>query len=276
MSSRARVAFFVEDDKTFLLPAVERTIALLGERGFETVQVGVVPPRLGRRQGLAVPLWLAQVFGFRNAALLGMYAALEAFRRIRAHFGGARRCLSWGELAGKFGLQVRRLSDPNSASAREFLLSGKCEIQFILIPYVLRTEILEAPRLGVINKHAAILPGCRGLFPFLWCTIHSLPIGITFHKVTAEVDAGPVLVRHRFEGPLIPRTMLEFYIRVFRLYPVMAVAAAERLLEGGGEPQAGPGSRYFGLPSRSDYKKFRAAGGRIVRLADLRESVALD
>ena len=150
MGPRARVAFFVEDDKTFLLPAVERTIALLRERGFETVQLGVVPPRLGRRRGLAIPLWLAQVLGFRDAALLGMYAGLEALRRIRAHFGDTRRCLSWGELAGKFGLQVRRLSDPNAASAKEFVLSGNCEIQFILIPYVLRAGMLEAPSIGVI------------------------------------------------------------------------------------------------------------------------------
>ena len=65
--------------------------------------------------------------------------------------------------------------------------------------------------------------------------------------------------------------MVEFYLWVYREFPELAVEAARRLHSGIKEPSAQTFSGdYFGLPTRAGYLQFRNAGGRILRLGDLR------
>ena len=275
MKDGAQVAVLVENNRTFLLSAVERAIERLREGGFLVGHLGVVPARLGNHKGASVPLWYLRVFGFYDTGLLVLFSIVEALRRLRAHYGTERRSLSWVGLSRKLGLKCRFITNPNSAESLEFLRASRCDILVILVPYVLFSEVLAIPRIGAINKHAAILPGCRGLFPFVWGTIHGLPLGVTLHKVTARVDAGPLLIQHRFEAGFSPRSMVEFYGHVFRLFPGMVVQAAESLLArpaGMPQPTDAP-NPYFGLPSRIHMKAFRAAGGRVIRAADLMQPV---
>ncbi len=274
MQRGTRVTFLVEDNKTFLLPTVERAIEALKAKGFDVTRIGVVPQKLRSHSGWAVSFWYLRVFGLIDTVLLAAYSTLESVRRLRARFGPVATSVSWNGLAGKFGLECRRLQDPNSASALEFLRSGPCDILFIMVPYVLRQEVLAVPLLGTINKHAAVLPGCRGLFPYIWSIIHKLPLGVTFHAVIPKVDAGPVLLQRRVDPRSLPRSMVQFYIWVFRVFPEMAVEAADRLVARSGtdapDREAGP---YFSLPSRADYCAFRAAGGRVIRVPDLFRSL---
>jgi hypothetical protein len=270
-----RVAILVEDDKTFLLPAVERTVRTLDRSRFRTTHLGIVPPKLGRFRGWRVDLWHLRVFGWRNTALLGLFSVLEAGRRMRAHLGAERLSLSWLGLAKKSGLEeCRFLRSPNDPEAVEFLRASECDILIVMVPYILGPEVLKVPRLGAINKHAAILPGCRGLFPYLWSTVLGKPLGLTFHKVVAEIDAGPVLLRRHVAVDQQPQSMVEFYLWVYRGFPELAVEAARRLHSGMEEPCARTSSGdYFGLPTRADYVQFQKAGGRIVRLGDLQRSL---
>jgi hypothetical protein len=272
-----RVAVLVEDDGTFLLPAVDRTIRILTGSGFRVTHLGIVPPKLGRHRGWRIPLWYFRVLGSRTVALLAAFSVLERWRRLWAHFGTERLSLSWRGLASKFRLDACRfLASPNHLEAIEFLRASRCDILIVMVPYVLGPEVLEVPKVGTINKHAAILPGCRGLFPYLWSTVHGRPLGITFHKVVAQIDAGPVLLRRHVSLDNQPKSMIEFYMWVFREFPEMALEAARRLFNGTQEQNAGgsPGD-YFSLPTPADYARFRKAGGRIIRLGDLWRSLAL-
>lgn len=272
-----RVAILVEDDKTFLLPAVERTIRTLVGDGFRVTHLGIVPPKLAQHQGWGIPLWHLRVLGCWNTALLVSFSALEAWRRLRAHFGAERLSLSWRGLASKSGLdECRFLASPNHPEAIKFLRASQCDILIVMVPYVLGPEVLEVPKVGTINKHAAILPGCRGLFPYLWSTILKKPLGITLHKVVAKIDAGPVLLRRHVAPDNRPKSMIEFYVWVFREFPEMALEAARRLYSGTREQSAesSPGD-YFSLPTPADHARFRKVGGRIIRPGDLRRSLAL-
>ena len=276
LSGKTRVALLVEKSETFLLPALDRTIEALNARGFPVTHLGVVPRILSRYQGWEIPLWYSRVFGFWNTGLLALFSTVEGLRRLQALLGASKMSISWVGLAQKFGLKLRFLRDPNSPEALEFLRSGNCDILFILVPYVLREPILAVPRMGVINKHAALLPGCRGLFPYVWSIIRGLPLGMTFHEVVPKIDAGPALVRKPVPEDRIPRSMAEFYIWVFRQFPGMAVEAAEQCMANAAvESQESGMDAYFSLPTRSDYKQFRRAGGRVVRFGDLFRSLAL-
>ena len=275
--TECQITILVEDEKTFLLPAVERTVRTLSESGFRVTHLGIVPPKLARLRGWRIPLWYLRVFGLWNTTLLAAFAALERWRRQRAGRGAEWISRSWRELAEKSGVATLRfLPAPNEPESIAFLRASNCDILLIMVPYVLGPEVLATPSKGVINKHAAILPGCRGLFPYVWSTILGKPLGVTFHKVVARIDAGPILVQRRVVESGQPRSMVEFYIWVFRQFPEMASEAVRRLCSLNEEPaHSETREDYFSLPTRADYKRFHRAGGRIICLRDLRRSLVL-
>ena len=57
-------------------------------------------------------------------------------------------------------------------------------------------DVLDVPRLGAINLHAALLPKYRGAHSFAWALRNADPIvGWTMHYMTAELDDGPILAQ---------------------------------------------------------------------------------
>jgi len=57
-------------------------------------------------------------------------------------------------------------------------------------------EVLELPRLGVLNVHPSALPKYRGPSPVLWAIRNGDPyLGMTVHRMTEHIDAGPVLAQ---------------------------------------------------------------------------------
>jgi methionyl-tRNA formyltransferase len=57
-------------------------------------------------------------------------------------------------------------------------------------------EVLELPRLGVLNVHPSALPRYRGPSPVLWAIRNGDPfMGVTIHRMTGRIDAGPVLAQ---------------------------------------------------------------------------------
>jgi methionyl-tRNA formyltransferase len=61
-------------------------------------------------------------------------------------------------------------------------------------PWKLPAEALEAPRLGIVNFHPSLLPRYRGPIPVGWAIRNGdREIGVTFHRMAAELDTGPIL-----------------------------------------------------------------------------------
>lgn len=55
-------------------------------------------------------------------------------------------------------------------------------------------EVLELPRLGVLNVHPSALPKYRGPSPVPWTIRNGDPfMGLTIHRMTERIDAGPIL-----------------------------------------------------------------------------------
>jgi len=50
-----------------------------------------------------------------------------------------------------------------------------------------------------INIHGSLLPLGRGPHPHIWSWINGEPHGVTIHKMTAEIDKGPVIVQRKVE-----------------------------------------------------------------------------
>ena len=60
---------------------------------------------------------------------------------------------------------------------------------------IIRGEILDYPKDGVINSHPGLLPDCRGSASPAWSVYHDIPIGSTTHFCDNGIDTGDLLMR---------------------------------------------------------------------------------
>jgi methionyl-tRNA formyltransferase len=63
-------------------------------------------------------------------------------------------------------------------------------------PWKVPADALAVPRLGWINGHPSLLPHHRGPVPVAWTIREGEDeFGVTFHKMDAELDTGPILAQ---------------------------------------------------------------------------------
>lgn len=60
-------------------------------------------------------------------------------------------------------------------------------------PKILKSPLLEFPRLGFINTHPSLLPYNRGKHYNFWALVEQVPFGVTLHRVDAGVDTGDIV-----------------------------------------------------------------------------------
>jgi methionyl-tRNA formyltransferase len=60
---------------------------------------------------------------------------------------------------------------------------------------IIRGEILDHPKDGVINSHPGLLPDCRGSASPAWSVYHDIPIGSSTHFCDNGIDTGELLMR---------------------------------------------------------------------------------
>jgi len=109
-------------------------------------------------------------------------------------------------------------------------------------------EALDVPRLGSVNQHPALLPRHRGPIPMAWALREGDgQFGMTWHRMDAELDTGPILAQGSLPieddwttieemGPAVLQATFDLLPRVF-----------ERLAAGDpGDPQPDEGASWAG------------------------------
>lgn len=62
-------------------------------------------------------------------------------------------------------------------------------------PYIVPSEVLAVPRIGVINLHPGYLPYNRGWHTPSWALLDGTPIGATLHFMDDGLDTGDVIAQ---------------------------------------------------------------------------------
>ncbi|MBV8256732.1 MAG: methionyl-tRNA formyltransferase [Actinobacteria bacterium] len=106
-------------------------------------------------------------------------------------------------------------------------------------PWKVPADALAVPPHGWINGHPSLLPRHRGPIPVAWAIRDGdEEMGVTFHRMDAEFDTGPILAQTRFPLELAPPE--EFFGRMGQFVGQTLAAAFERLAAGEqGDPQEG-------------------------------------
>ena len=64
-------------------------------------------------------------------------------------------------------------------------------------PHIIKKNIIDIPKNGVINTHNSLLPFNRGVHPNFWAMVEKKEYGVTIHKVTPGVDDGDIIAQTR-------------------------------------------------------------------------------
>jgi methionyl-tRNA formyltransferase len=119
-------------------------------------------------------------------------------------------------------------------------------------PWKIPPDALAVPRLGWLNGHPSLLPRHRGPLPVAWAIRGGdEEIGITFHRMDADLDTGPILSQRRYTvGELEPPDV--FFPRMGPVVGEALAEALERLAAGDeGTPQE-EGGNYESFFSEED------------------------
>jgi methionyl-tRNA formyltransferase len=103
-------------------------------------------------------------------------------------------------VARTYGFPIATCSDQNSPRAVAQLKQWSPDLAIFTGGNILRDQVLNVPRLGVLNSHLAPLPEIRGMSSPEWSLLCGVPLGITIHFMDSGVDTGPILLRREFAG----------------------------------------------------------------------------
>jgi folate-dependent phosphoribosylglycinamide formyltransferase PurN len=111
---------------------------------------------------------------------------------------GTQTFRSLREVASFYGFPVAVCHDQNTSESTARLKEWSPDLIIFTGGNILRKQILQVPRLGVLNVHLGLLPEVRGMSSPEWSLLNRVPVGITIHYMDSGIDTGPVLQRYEF------------------------------------------------------------------------------
>lgn len=153
------------------------------------------------------------------------------------------------ELALAHHLPVYQPENPNDPAFVAALAQLSPDFLFsFYYRHMLKSPILELPRLGALNLHGSLLPKYRGRCPVNWVLIHGeTETGLTLHYMEDKADRGDIVAQARVS--ITPEdTALTLFTRMTaaagpllgETYPLLRAGAAPR------QPQDHARASYFG------------------------------
>jgi len=102
-------------------------------------------------------------------------------------------------IAETYGIKTWDIKTPNNKKFLEEIKKLEIDVIINQSQNILKSELLSIPKIGVINRHNALLPRNRGrLTPFWVLFKNEKETGVSIHFVTEELDAGDIIVQKRF------------------------------------------------------------------------------
>lgn len=101
--------------------------------------------------------------------------------------------------AERYGIPVDYTGDPNSDEYLGLLKEKAPDVIINQSQFIIKKDLLSLPRLGILNRHNALLPKNRGrLTPFWVLFKKEKETGVSIHFVEKNIDSGPIVVQKRF------------------------------------------------------------------------------
>ena len=137
------------------------------------------------------------------------------------------------EAALRFGLPIYQPERIRRPEGLELLKALAPEIG-VVVGYgqIIPQNIIDLPRLGILNVHASLLPKYRGAAPIQWAIANGESVtGVTIMRIDAGLDTGDMLLKA--ETPIrTGETAPELSVRLAAIGSGLLLQAMEELLQG--------------------------------------------
>ena len=133
-------------------------------------------------------------------------------------------------------------------------------------PQIIKEELLNTPKYGIINVHGALLPDFRGTLPSFWYLYCDEKTGgATVHYMSREIDDGDIIEQGSVDISDC-RSMFRLIRKTKELGGDLMVKAIREIQDGTvkrrkNETDKG---RYFTWPTVEQAREFRAKGKRLI------------
>ena len=271
---KKKIAIISENDRVWAFSAWQKALPLLKEK-YVIEAFWLCPATLSNKKGLRVIFWYFKTFSFIEFSLLVLFKLIAEIKiLISVTFG--KSSFDFKDMAKKEDIDLFTCKHPNEEQFVSWLKERNIDILLIAVGTKLKKQVLDAPKIGTINKHASALPANRGLLPYIWAVIKKTPQGISYHSVDKNFDEGDLLFQ-TFDIPeKNKKSLISFYSFVFGHYPEGILNSIETIIQKKKlKMKSGLKPSYQGLPLPTDIIKFKKNGGKIIRLLDLKEALKL-
>lgn len=87
----------------------------------------------------------------------------------------------------------------NSQKCYNYLKKKKFDLGIILGARILKEEIINCFKIGILNMHPGILPENRGLDTYQWAICNMFSQGATAHLIDKKMDRGKILFKKKIK-----------------------------------------------------------------------------
>ncbi|MDD5194960.1 MAG: formyltransferase family protein [Candidatus Omnitrophica bacterium] len=258
-----RIAIIGQEEPVYFSPFLRSIIearpkevvlaVIAGKRG-----AGSHPKTFRQKLENIYALWLImEPCGFARNLLLGVW---QNFVRLLGPLGACLDKRSIYGAARKYNIPVINCCNLNSRDFIERLKGFSPDIIINQTELLLEDEILSAPKIGIINRHASLLPHFRGRLASFWSHAAEPPeYGVTIHFVDKEIDSGPIIVQKKYS--INPRMGYSKVLDIlFSDALSLMLEALEKVQEPGFAPIANQyqGTSTYLFPSLKQARAYRA------------------
>lgn len=236
-----------------VIPGEMVLVAIAGSRG-----AGSHPKTWKQKLENLYILWsIMEPYGFLRNLFIGWW---QRFIRSLGVMGSIFDKRSIAGAAQKYRIPVVYTNDVDS---QYFILKLKEYSPDVIInqsEFLLKEEILNVPKIGIVNRHASLLPHFRGRLASFWSHARQPPeYGVTIHFVDKEIDSGAIILQKKFEiSPCASYT--EVLDILFKDAAHLMLEALERIKIPGFVPLPNnyQGTQTYLFPTVNDIKEYRA------------------
>ena len=258
-----RIVIIGQEEAVYFSPFLRRIIearpkdiaavVIAGDRG-----AGSHPKTLKTKLEDIYILWLImEPYGFLRNLGIGVWQGLI---RLLGPLGLPLDKRSICGAARKYNIPIIDSCDLNSSEFIQKLRKFSPDIVINQTELLLKEELLAVPKIGIINRHASLLPHFRGRLGSWWSHAAEPPeYGVTIHFVDKGIDSGPIIMQKRYsiDQRLSYCKALDIFFNDAPNLMLEALAMAENP-DFAPLPNKHQGTKTYLFPSLKEVKAYRA------------------
>ena len=124
----------------------------------------------------------------------------------------------------------------NSEECEKLLKKHEIDLGIIAGARILKSNIIDSVKIGILNLHPGLIPEVRGLDTLQWAVYDNIDIGITAHFINKEIDKGSIIDRQVINVEQ-DDTFFDLSQKMSELELKMMLSAVEKILKSGSNIQ---------------------------------------